>query len=121
MCSPQSGCLFVPPVLLHNLGLDPNNSSSIRLRQGSFTQQEPPLPVAKSITLARIASDISVRKKYQPIVFQALRQYFQRAKRALKQGDTIALPVNISEASLFDSFSEVDPKQGVSPEQLLDQ
>ncbi|PVF99114.1 AAA-domain-containing protein [Serendipita vermifera] len=118
---PQSGCILVPPTLLYNLGLNPNNPSKIRLRQGSSTQQEPPLPIAKSVTLARIASHISVHRKYQPIVFQALRRHFQQAKQVLKKGDVISLPINISEAPLLDSLSEADPKQGISAEQMVDQ
>ncbi|GHJ84555.1 hypothetical protein NliqN6_0957 [Naganishia liquefaciens] len=94
--------IFLPPCLLHNML---NRTSSKSSRQSSLLllpipsgQREPPLPVAKSITLARLANPTGVNKKYEKQFTEALRAVFEgrgqvHGRRVVRQGDVIAVPV----------------------------
>lgn len=72
------------------------------LRNGSenLRRDEFEFPIAKAISIARIASEHSMQKKYQPLFISALKEYFKISKRILKQGDLIAIPIDASK-SLF--------------------
>jgi peroxin-6 len=58
----------------------------------------PALPVAKYITLARIATPWSVDKRYEDRFTRGLRSHFEREQgvgsRLIKQGDVVAVPIS---------------------------
>jgi hypothetical protein len=95
--------IFLPPSLLHNMLSRASTSKSPRqpsilLLPIPSGQREPPLPVAKSITLARLANPTSVNKKYERQFTEALRAFFEdrapsHGRRVARQGDVIAVPV----------------------------
>jgi hypothetical protein len=64
---------------------------------------------------------MSIHKRYQPVVLNALRQHFQASKRLLKKDDLIALPISTASSILLDGLSEIDGKTVTSPEELLAQ
>lgn len=107
----EPGLLAIPPLLLHNLSTGHSNPQFLAVRKCPFGQKKPPTPVARSVTLARIASPISVQKRYQPLVLKALREYFQVAKRVLKNGDMVAMPISTSSAPLLDGLIENEAKR----------
>lgn len=76
--------------------------------------------MARSITLARIASPISVQKRYQPLVLSALKEYFQNSSRLLKKGDIIALPICTMDILILDGLIENDAKVVEEPEETFD-
>ncbi|KAK4048422.1 peroxisomal assembly protein [Microbotryomycetes sp. JL201] len=80
---------WLPPVLLHNLKLSPQEHLVLapsRLGLPSF-------PTAQSVTVARIASPHSVNRLYQPLFLRGLKEYFQFKKRVLKMGDILAVGI----------------------------
>ncbi|KIK59642.1 hypothetical protein GYMLUDRAFT_226408 [Collybiopsis luxurians FD-317 M1] len=81
------------PVLLHNLVRENRLSPSISLHPSSFGSREPPIPIARSITVARIASPVSINKVYQKSFLDALRLHFYR-RRLIKQGDLVAVAID---------------------------
>lgn len=52
-----------------------------------------PLPLASSVTIARLATPHSVNKVYQPLFIEALKDHFQRKRRKVVQGDVIAVGI----------------------------
>ncbi|KAF9268256.1 AAA-domain-containing protein [Marasmius fiardii PR-910] len=86
------------PIILRNL--DPENSygpSRISLRPSPFGSGDPTVPTAVSITIARIASPISINRSYQTLFLNALKLHFQGRKRLIKQGDIIAVAIDTDE------------------------
>lgn len=51
-------------------------------------------PLAGAISIARVASEYSMHKRYQPLFLAALKAYFQEAVRVFKEGDLIAIPMD---------------------------
>ncbi|KAG8760764.1 peroxisomal assembly protein [Serendipita sp. 396] len=98
--------LVATPLLLHHLSIGTEPTSAISLRRTSFGQRAPPLPVATSITIARIASQVTVQKRFQFIVFHALKNYFQSARRLLKKGNVLAVPINTSNVTILEGLTE---------------
>ena len=84
------------PILLRNITLDPSptSKSDVALYPTPFGSARPTTPTARTITIARIASPISVDRTYQPLFLHALHEYFENQPRLLKQGDIIALPID---------------------------
>ncbi|RDX45475.1 AAA-domain-containing protein [Lentinus brumalis] len=84
------------PQLLFNI--DPENRSAsnfeITLRPSPFGSRRPTIPVAKTVTIARVGSPFSMDRAYQPLFLQALQDYFKRATRLVKQGDVITVGIN---------------------------
>ncbi|KAI0668555.1 AAA-domain-containing protein [Trametes maxima] len=82
--------------LLHNLqsesGLE--RKPEVCIRPSPFGSRRPTIPVAKTITIARVASAFSTDKTYQPLFLQALQHYFKDKTRLVKQGDVIAVGIN---------------------------
>ncbi|KAI6111549.1 AAA-domain-containing protein [Pisolithus croceorrhizus] len=56
------------------------------------------VPVAKCISLSRVSSPLSNSRQYEPFYIAALRSYFTTSRRLVKQGDIIALPINVDSA-----------------------
>jgi peroxin-6 len=83
------------PTLLHNISspTHPIAGDRIAIQASPFGSRQPAIPTAKCVTVARVASPISVDRTYQPIFLLSLKKYFGTTKRLVKQGDLI--PVNI--------------------------
>lgn len=116
----DSSHLSVAPILLFNLApLAERVSSSIPLtvlplRLDSDLQ----LPTAAMVTVSRIASPLSVDRQYQPLFLNALKLHFEQVRRAVCNGDIIAVPINAALAKLLPSTvkDDVEPEaECVSP------
>ncbi|GAA5903296.1 AAA family ATPase peroxin 6 [Sporobolomyces salmoneus] len=91
--------VHLPPPLLHNLlGPSPPPDSSISFEPAPNVSSilPPSLPIAASLTLARVASPHSVNKLYQPLFLEGLKDYFQNRRRVVKKGDVIAIGIEES-------------------------
>ncbi|KAF9066818.1 P-loop containing nucleoside triphosphate hydrolase protein [Rhodocollybia butyracea] len=73
------------PVLLHNLTRENQPASLISLHPSPFSSREPPLPIARSVTVARIASPPSINKINQKSFLEALRVHFSLRRHLVKQ------------------------------------
>lgn len=85
-------------------------STKFQSRTASFISKRvqgglpPSIPTAKTVTVARVASRISTNRIYQQALLQSLKDYFDRSKRLISQGDLLAVPVDI--ASKLDTTDE---------------
>ena len=64
------------------------------LRPSPFGSRRPTIPVAKTVTIARVASAFSTNRAYQLLFLQALQDYFKQSTRLVKQGDIVAVGIN---------------------------
>lgn len=106
------------PTLLFNIncGISASNLV-INLRASPFGSRRPTVPTARTVTIARIASPISIDRSYQPLFLHALKRHFDcpdGTKRLIKQGDIISAEVdtddrrNISILSSEDHNADID-------------
>lgn len=92
-------CIYLPPLLLYNLG-----SPTKLLVQKLDTPII--LPVAEKITISRIASEITTNRKYERACLSGLKSYFEIKKRVIKEGDTIAIPIDTLSAEALPALSK---------------
>ncbi|KAF8491938.1 AAA-domain-containing protein [Gautieria morchelliformis] len=102
------------PVLMSNLQISPPQPGpfSISIRSSLFGSHSPPIPVARVVTVARVASPYSNDRAYQPFFLHALKGYFDNQKRLVKEGDLIAVAIQPELARLW---------HGREPEELTKQ
>ncbi|GAA5891486.1 hypothetical protein JCM8208_007299 [Rhodotorula glutinis] len=92
--------VHVPPSLLFNLlgpdALSASSSPSLHLLPAPRISPilPAPLPTASSVTIARLASPLSVNKVFQPLFLEGLKEHFSRCTRAVKKGDVIAVGID---------------------------
>lgn len=92
------------PILVHNiLGENPRMSCQkqpfLYLLPSPFGSNDPPIPVAQSISIACVASCFSMNKRYQPLIFYALKTYFNSGRKLVKQSDILAVPIDTDDSS----------------------
>ena len=74
---------------------------SIFIRSSMFGSHNPPIPVARVVTVARVASPYSNDRAYQPFFLHALKGHFESRKRLVRKGDLIAVGLQAELARLF--------------------
>ncbi|KAF8964138.1 P-loop containing nucleoside triphosphate hydrolase protein [Flammula alnicola] len=87
------------PLLIHNTFPDEAEAysfqpPSIHIRPSPFGSFNPVIPIARSITIARVASPISTNRQYQHLFINSLKAYFDSNKRLMKQGDILAISID---------------------------
>lgn len=78
------------------------------LRSSPFGSQAPAIPTARSVTIARVASPITVDRFYQPLFLRALKTHLHATKRLVKQGDLIAVPICTDDAKRLNDLNAGD-------------
>ncbi|KAK7023801.1 peroxisomal biogenesis factor 6, partial [Favolaschia claudopus] len=114
----SNGIVHASPVLIHNIcpSLASSSPRTLSLHPSPFGSGQPAIPTAKAITIARVASPISVDRAYQPSFLRSLKAYFNGSKRLIKNGDIIAVPVDTDSPS-DDNESSLDGElKSVTPE-----
>ncbi|KAH9174255.1 AAA-domain-containing protein [Lactarius sanguifluus] len=114
----ESGFVGASPILLHNI--DPE----FRTTPGRLYLQAAPdgvrsrnLPTAKAVTIARVASRLSTNRLYQPLVLQGLKNFFDGKKRLVKQGDLLAVEVDLNQLQYLQASSSGEGAVGVGERQ----
>lgn len=89
---------------LHNAGVTPSGISvlpsaspettSFSIRATPFGPRAPPIPTARAVTVARVASPLANDRTYQPLFLRGLRRYFEGTVRLVKEGDLIAVGID---------------------------
>ncbi|KAJ7734916.1 AAA-domain-containing protein [Mycena maculata] len=110
------------PVLLHNIcPVSPSQPArTLSLDPSPFGSGQPVIPTAKAITIARVASPVSVDRAYQPAFLRSLKNYFSHSKRLVKHGDLIAVGIN-SDTPLDETEETQDVDQRYMSPQRTDQ
>lgn len=113
-----SGSIIASSLLAYNIS---NNvaDADVTLRSTPFGSHPPPIPVAKAITVARVASPLSIDRAYQSAFLQSLQDYFRRRKRLVKQGDLIAVRVDTDETRHFWAHESAEEAEPTSSEVIL--
>ncbi|KAG6813100.1 hypothetical protein H0H92_013954 [Tricholoma furcatifolium] len=98
---PAVGTVAASPILLRNLlPEDPTSQSMICIWSSPFGSRKPPVPTARTLTIARVASPLSVNRIYEPLLLETLKTYLDHTKRLVKQRDIIALPIDTGDIAL---------------------
>jgi peroxin-6 len=85
--------VYIPPVMLHNLGAPSFVKLSAIHKPESSTSKSPEKPpLAKEVTLRKVSTPMSTKKEVQSSLFAMLKEHFQQRFRILKLGDLIAVP-----------------------------
>lgn len=96
---------MLSPTLLHNLC--PRGPQQIVVRVSPYGTRDPGVPTARRIELARVASPFSIHRRYEPLLIEALHEYFGSSKRLVKGGDIIPLRMNVDRS--------LDPRRVLRP------
>lgn len=90
-----SGLAYAPLILLRNIFSELSIAENMLHLQACPGGSSPSIPTAKTVTVARVASRVSTNRIYQQILLQSLKDYFDRSKRLISQGDLLAVPVDV--------------------------
>lgn len=105
----ESGFVGASPILLHNI--DPEfrtTPSRLYLQAAPDGIRSRNLPTAKAVTIARVASRLSTNRMYQPLILQGLKNFFDGKKRLVKQGDLLAVKVDLNQLQYLQASSSGD-------------
>jgi len=96
--------------LLYNLNPEHWPSQTfLSVHPSPFGSREPVIPIARSVTIARVASPFSINRVYQPLFLQALKDYFRGNRSLVKKGDIIAVGIDTDDIlKVQDHISEDD-------------
>ncbi|KAJ6500326.1 AAA-domain-containing protein [Mycena sanguinolenta] len=114
-----NGIVQASPMLLHNICSvsAPPPARTLSLHSSPFGSGQPAIPTARAVTIARVASPISVDRAYQPAFLGSLKAYFNDSKRLVKQGDLIAVGVDTDTNFADGTETEVqDMEQYMTPQ-----
>lgn len=114
---------WLSPILMANLGnmshvrLTPlltniQDNERIAVKRTKISTSASP-PVAKELTIVRISTPLSTERALQTGIFTALKQYFEKKRRILRQGDLIALRIDTRASRMLaqpSSVSDVEPE-----------
>ncbi|THG96832.1 hypothetical protein EW026_g5078 [Hermanssonia centrifuga] len=126
----STGTISVSSMLHYNMVKDPSKLRSTRIEvlPTPFGSSRPAIPTARTVTIARIASPLSVDRAYQPLFLRKLHDYFNHHKRLVKQGDLIAVSLDTdvigyschSEEDVAEGFAGIGVKDAVTSRHGLD-
>ncbi|KAG2115312.1 P-loop containing nucleoside triphosphate hydrolase protein [Suillus discolor] len=100
--SVPSGVVKASPSLISNIHAD--SSSLVWIRPSPFGNRQPAIPVARALTLSRIASPFSTGRKFETLFLQEIQSYFSSCKRLVKPGDLINVSIDVDDAELTDKL-----------------
>ncbi|KAL7418332.1 peroxisomal assembly protein [Cryptotrichosporon argae] len=100
----------VPPQLARTLG----SASRLVVSPTPFGPRAPTLPVARAVTLARVATAEAVDKRYEPGWVAGLRAHF-RAPRIVRRGDVLGVPVSLPARDAADNNADADAGTDAQP------
>lgn len=91
------GGVVCDPAFSYNLGAGPPGSGarSVSVIGSSFGPLPPPLPTARSVTVAQIMSPPGSINPYASSLLSGLKKYFLSSLRLVKRGDVLVIPTEI--------------------------
>ncbi|KAG2352635.1 hypothetical protein BDR07DRAFT_1436787 [Suillus spraguei] len=100
--SVPSGVVKASSSLFSSIRLD--SSSLVWIRPSPFGNRQPAIPVARALTLSRIASPFSTGRKFETLFLQEIQSYFNACKRLVKPGDLLHVFIDTDNAELTDKL-----------------
>lgn len=100
--SVPSGVVKASPSLISSIRVD--SSSLVWIRPSPFGNRQPAIPVARALTLSRIASPFSTGRKFETLFLQEIQSYFSSCKRLVKPGDLIHVFIDTDNVELTDKL-----------------
>lgn len=94
-----SGTVAGSPLLLYNICSDSSDAWSesttfMSLRPSPFGSRQPAIPVARAVTIARVASPVATDRAYQTLFLHSLKSFFESSRHLVKNGDMIAVSLD---------------------------
>lgn len=102
--SVPSGVAKASSSLISSICVD--SSSLVWIRPSPFGNRQPAIPVARALTLSRIASPFSTGRKFETLFLQEIQFYFSSCKRLVKRGDLINVSIDTDDADLADKLDK---------------
>lgn len=107
----EKGSVYLSPILILNLGLNENDT----LRFEEVEQKDKPLysflPTAKSATIARVASPVTMDKTYQQQFFSELKSTLNNSLKCVTQNGLIPVLIDtVLAKSLFDTSNQIQQR-----------
>ena len=99
-----------------------NQPQKLQLLPSLYGSRKPPVPFAQSVTIARVASPISIKRAYEASFHRALQQYFQSEARLVKKGDIIAVaidPMERLEIRETDDSKDAENDKPITPNEFV--
>ncbi|CAL1703853.1 unnamed protein product [Somion occarium] len=94
---PSNTCL-IPSTLFCNIFNDPTGTPQatgyVVLRPSPYGRRKPSVPIARNVTIARVASPSSTKRSNETAFHRALQEYFEKELRIVKKGDIIAVMID---------------------------
>jgi hypothetical protein len=104
-----SGLVKASPILLHNIVPELRTTPTrLYLQAAPDGIRSRNLPTAKAVTIARVASRLSTNRSYQPLVLQGLKTFFDGKRPLIKQGDLLAVKVDLNQLQYLQAVSTGD-------------
>ncbi|KAI5124021.1 hypothetical protein M0805_003853 [Coniferiporia weirii] len=108
--------VYASPALIQNCSPGPLNASVLFIHASPFGAGPPTVPTAKSMTLARVVSPLSLDRAYQNALFRSVKLYFETARRLVKKGDIISVPLGRDYASSSEASADLDASCDIDDE-----
>nr|AXF50743.1 AAA protein [Inonotus obliquus] len=94
--APNRMSVYGSPQLLYNSGVKRmQGDNTLSIHASPFGSGPPPIPVARSVTLARVASPLSQDKAYYTTMLRSLRRKLEDTKCLVKKGDIVTVDICI--------------------------
>lgn len=109
----ELGSVYLSPILLINLGINSLDNAVVNispLGEGKLqTLLSNLFPIAKSVTISRVALPITLDKTYQQSFFGQLKSTFHSQFKCVTKGDLIPVVIDsVLAKTMFDTFSQIE-------------
>ena len=99
----KQGTIYVSPILLINLGLIETSTvtfEAVHAQEGSISSV---IPIADSVTISRVSSQITMDKTFQRTFFSSLKSTLSNQLKCVKQGDFFPVVIDsVMSKTIFD-------------------
>lgn len=111
----DSGVIYISPILSTNLNFNADTKVHVGPVKDRGLQLSTLIPVAKSVTISRVASPITLDRTYQQHFFSALKTSFNSCLKTIKQNDLIPVAIDsVLSKTMFD-IKDNEDELGVIP------
>jgi peroxin-6 len=103
----EAGTVYLSPILMINCGLKPDSTVTFSpFKAESANLLAKALPIAESVTISRVASQITMDRTYQKHFFSSLKTSLSNQFRVVQKGDFFAVVIDsVLAKTMFDTQS----------------